>query len=243
MKSFLLKNLTSAYLLVASLFLFSSCDEDVLRGNGDVVSRTRPVGTFDKIDFGGEFDIYLSQGPAEDVLLEGQENVLNEISTQVRGNTLYVKYDKKRVRVNKIPQIYITTEQLSGLRVSGANSVRGLTEWQVNDLDVDASGSGNINLKLKNAKTIDTDISGSADVYLAGNADDHAIEISGSGTVNAFDLSTKTADVKVSGSGRCELTVLERLEANISGSGKVRYKGNPVVDTKITGSGSVSQVN
>jgi hypothetical protein len=243
MKSYSFKSLYLAFVLVAPAFLFTSCEDEALRGHGDVVSRSRPVGTFDKINAGGEFDIYLSQGPAEDIALEGQENVLTELSTQVRGNTLYIKYDRNRVRVNKIPKIYITTPQLSGLKVSGANSVRGLTDWQVNELDIDASGSGNINLNVKDASTIDSHISGSADIYLAGNADNHEIDISGSGTIKAFELSTKTTEVKVSGSGRSEVTVSEHLKANITGSGKVRYKGSPVVDTKITGSGSVSQVN
>lgn len=243
MKSLLFKKLRTAYLLVLAVVVLSSCEKEVLRGHGDVITKTRPVGTFDKVDAGGEFDIYLTQGPAEDLTLEGQENVLAELSTQVRGNTLYIKYDKNRVRVNKIPKIYITTAQLSGLKISGANSVRGLSDWEVNNLKIDASGSGNINLRVKNANNIDTHISGSADIYLAGTAEELDMDISGSGTIKAFDLSTKNAEVKVSGSGKCELTVSERLSANISGSGKVRYKGNPAVNTKISGSGSVSQVD
>jgi len=243
MKSYLVKNLNQAFLGVATLFLLTSCEDEFLRGRGDVVSRNRPVGTFNEISAGGEFEIFLSQGPAKDLLLEGQENVLSELSTEVRNNKLIIKYDKKHVKTRKPVRIYITTPELNEVSVSGANSVRSLTDWQVNDFDIEASGNTDIHLTLKGAQTIDTELSGSANMELNGDAVYHDIDISGSGNVKAFDLITKEADISISGSGKCEVTVSDHLKATLSGSGRVRYKGNPTVSTKISGSGSVSQVN
>jgi hypothetical protein len=213
-----------------------------LRGQGDSVTRTRPVGYYDAVSAGGEFEIYLTQGPTEDIKLEGQANVLTELSTQVKNNKLIIKYEKNRIKINKPVKIYLTTPKLSGISVSGSNTVRGVTDWQVTDLNLDATGSSNIHLNVKGAHHIDTHTSGSVDMVLNGDATSHDLDISGSGNIKAFGLITKEADIKVSGSGKCEVSVTNRLQAKISGSGKVRYKGSPVVSTNISGSGSVSQV-
>ncbi|QMU28000.1 head GIN domain-containing protein [Adhaeribacter radiodurans] len=243
MKSYLVKNVSKACIAISTAFLLTSCEDEFLRGRGDVVSRTRPVTNYNAVSAGGEFEIFLTQGPSKDLLLEGQENVLSELSTEVRNNKLIIKYDKKHVKTSRPVRIYITTPQLIELSVSGANSVRSLTEWQVNDFDLEASGNTDIHLTLKGAQSIDTELSGSADVEINGDAVYHDIDISGSGNVKAFDLITKEADISVSGSGKCELSVSDRLKATLSGSGRVRYKGNPTVSTKISGSGSVSQVD
>jgi hypothetical protein len=201
------------------------------------------VGNFDAVSAGGEFEIYLSQGPTKDISLEGQENVLTEVSTQVRNNKLYIEFEKNRVRLNKPVRVYLTTPQLTGISMSGANSVRSLTDWQVTDLDINASGNSSIYLNVKGAKTIETDISGSVNMELNGDAEFQEIDISGSGNIKAFNLTTKTADIDISGSGKCEVTVSDKIEAKLSGSGRVRYKGSPTVDTNISGSGSVVQVD
>jgi hypothetical protein len=242
MKSYLSKKLIITSLALAPALFFTSC-EDALRGEGEVVSRTRTIGAFEKVDVGGNFELYLTQGPAADILLEGQENILAELSTQVRGNELVIKYDRNRVKNHKTVKIYLTMPQLSGISVSGSNKVKGLSEWQVNDLDIKSSGSASINLDLKNADEVDSRISGSGDLTLTGNANSYDGDISGSGQIKAFDFTTKKADISVSGSGRCEVTVTQELKAKISGSGKIRYKGNPSVSTSISGSGSVNQVD
>ncbi|RDC63464.1 head GIN domain-containing protein [Adhaeribacter pallidiroseus] len=243
MKNYLIKKRNIALLFAATLLTLTSCDDEVLRGRGDTVSRTRPVGNFDAVSAGGEFEIYLSQGPTKDILLEGQENVLTEVSTQVRNNKLYIEFEKNRVKIQKPVRIYLTTPQLTGISVSGANSVRSLTDWQVDNLNIDASGNSSIYLNVKGAQTIETDISGSVNMELNGDAEFQKIDISGSGNIKAFGLATKTADIDISGSGKCEVTVLDKIDAKLSGSGRVRYKGSPTVNTKISGSGSVVQVD
>jgi hypothetical protein len=239
---FSIKTVTAIFLL-APAFLFTACDDEVLRGQGDTISLTRPVAAFDEISMGGDFEVYLTQGPAKDILLEGQENVLNELSTQVRDHKLEIKYNRNRVKWHKPVRIYITTPELTEISVSGSNTVRGLTDWQVNNFEIDASGSNTVDLNLKGANEIKNQVSGSADITLNGDAKDFDIQISGSGKVKAFGLTTKTADVNVSGSGKCELTVTERLKARISGSGNVQYRGNPTVDTSISGSGRVTKAD
>jgi hypothetical protein len=242
MKAYSYKNVLAAWLLLAPAFMFTACDEAALRGEGDIVTKNRPLAAFDAVAAGGEFEIFLSQGPAQDIRLEGQENVLAELSTQVRHNKLEIKYNRNRVKVRQPVRIYLTTPDLREISLSGANTLQGLTPWQVEELVLQASGSGNIDLTVTGARSLESKTSGSARLTLSGDADRYEMDISGSGKIRAFGLNTRTADVEVSGSGNCELAVSEQLKARISGSGKVRYKGSPAVSTNVSGSGSVVQV-
>jgi Putative auto-transporter adhesin, head GIN domain len=242
MKLHSFKKFLAACLLLAPAILFTACDEAVLRGEGDPITQTRPVAHFDAVTAGGDFEIYLSQGPSQDIRLEGQANILAELSTQVRNNKLEIEYTRNRVKARQPVRIYLTTPDLREVSLSGANTLRGLTPWQVDDLRLHASGSGNIDMTVTGVYNLESRTSGSARITLSGDAERYEMDISGSGKIRAYGLATRTADVEVSGSGNCELAVAEQLRARISGSGKVRYKGSPAVSTNISGSGSVMQV-
>ncbi|MFC5271840.1 head GIN domain-containing protein [Adhaeribacter terreus] len=241
MRSAFLKKHIPALFLLASVVSFSGCNKETLRGHGEVVSRTRTVGTFDEIDAGGEFEIYLTQGPAKEIVLEGQENILADLSTTTHNNRLKLKYHHHNVKIDEPVRIYITTPNLTEINVSGANKVQGLTDWKVRDLEISSSGSGEISLTLRDADYVESDISGSGKINLRGNAYHHDLDISGSGELNAFDFKTAKTDVHISGSGKSDVWVTDELKANISGSGRVRYKGNPSVSTSISGSGKVQK--
>src|SRR5688572_6389815 len=108
------KNTFTAFIIAAVAFTFSSC-EDTLRGHGDDITSTRSVGNFDKIDMGGEFEVYLKQGPAEDIILEGQENVLADIRTTTNNNELEIEFRSHRVKISEPVRVYITTPSLKAL--------------------------------------------------------------------------------------------------------------------------------
>ncbi|CAA9230089.1 MAG: hypothetical protein AVDCRST_MAG56-871 [uncultured Cytophagales bacterium] len=231
-------------LTLAALGL-SACDnDDVIRGRGDVVTQTRAVGPFSDVEIGGDFEVYLRQGPAEAIRLEGQENVLDVVTAKVEGQELEIKFKPfANVRKHKTIRVYITNPTLTGLELSGSSRAEGQTPWTVDNLSLKVSGSGSLELEMREANEVESRISGSGSMSLRGDAEDFENEISGSGNVRAFDLVTRRADTKISGSGNCELTVTQSLNARISGSGDVRYKGDPTVNVSVSGSGKVTRVN
>ena len=239
MKSYYLKNSLTAVFLLAATIIFSSCDKETLRGHGDVISATRTVGAFDKIEVGGEFEVYLTQGEAKEIVLEGQENVLADVRSITRNNKLKIDFGSCRVKIKDRVRVYITTPHLSEVSVSGSNIVRGLTHWQVNDFSLKTSGSGSVDLTLLGANEVESRISGSGTITLYGQARRQHLDISGSGRLHAFDFYTQATEVKISGSGKSDVRASEELKATISGSGTVRFKGSPSVNSSVSGSGKV----
>jgi hypothetical protein len=236
------KSVFTAFTLAA--LGLTACDDDLIRGRGDVVTDFRVVGTFDAVEANGDFEVYLTQGSGQEVRLEGQDNILDVITTQVDGRELEIKFKPfVNVRNHKPIRVYITNPTLTSVVLSGSGRAEGKTPWTVDNLNLRVSGSGSMALEVLEANAVDSRISGSGSLSLSGDAEDFESEISGSGDVRAFSLVTKRADAKISGSGSCELTVTESLNARISGSGNVRYRGEPVVNASVSGSGKVTRVD
>jgi hypothetical protein len=89
-------------------------------------------------------------------------------------------------------------------------------------------------------KNLESGISGSGDVKLAGRAESSAVNVSGSGDYEARGLVTVNTLVHVSGSGDASVNVSNSLSASVSGSGDIRYTGGAHnVSASKSGSGEV----
>jgi hypothetical protein len=235
-------------LLFLSTILFTSCEKDwldVVKGSGPVVSETRSVASFDDIELNIPAEVYIIQGENESITIDAQANVLDVVETNVNRHELKIKFSNGVVvkRYETI-RVYITTNELTEISVSGSGSVYNDSPIITNELRLRISGSGKVDLYDVDASIIDSKISGSGNVYLTGVCDDQFISISGSGDIKAFDMISENTEVDISGSGKGEVRVNNLLKARISGSGKVYYKGYPHhIDSKISGSGGVYHVD
>jgi hypothetical protein len=232
------------YLMAFSLFFLSACHNDDIwgiRGEGPIVSENRTLADFQQIDLAVPGEVFLRQGTTQEVKIEAQENILDILETRVRKGKLEISFGKHHVGRHKDIKVYITVPQISFLKVSGSGKITGNTDFEVDDLSLLIAGSGDIDFGVLNANRIDSDISGSGNLYLNGDCAEHLSTISGSGRIRAFDMASVKANIRISGSGNAELSVAEHLKAKISGSGKVHYKGNPTVDVNISGSGKVER--
>jgi hypothetical protein len=201
----------------------------------------RQVDGFDEVSMGIAGDLYLRQGSATTLELEGDSDDLEDIITEVKSGKLIIRYKKnigwnlRRERVT----LYLTMSEVSSVSLGGSGKIIGENIIESDDLYLSVSGSGRINLALE-ADEVTQRISGSGNIEVSGEADHADISISGSGNLDALDLEVDHCVVKISGSGRCKITVGDSLEANISGSGSVYYKGNPDrIRSNVSGSGKV----
>jgi hypothetical protein len=234
------------YVMAFLLLSLSACHDDDMwgiRGEGPVVSENRNLNDFHQIDFGIDGEVILKQGPEQKIEIEAQENILDVLETRVRRDKLEIDFGNKQVRRYKDVKIYITLPMITYLKVSGSGKITGDTDFDIADLSLRISGSGSIDFGALGANKIDSEISGSGNLYLNGDCVKHDSDISGSGKISAYDLASLETSIRISGSGNAEVAVADRLKANVSGSGRVRYKGNPTVDVSISGSGKVERAN
>jgi hypothetical protein len=220
------------------IVLLSACN--VVRGSGNVETETREVRGFDQVSLSGQGEIILTQGEREALEIEAEDNIIEVIETEVRGDTLHIGTRNNTLLQPTEPvRFYLTMDQIDGLEVSGSGDITA-DSVDADHLTMEISGSGNMNIDSLIADSLEVDISGSGHVEAEGRVPDQEIEISGSGNYEAADLEGETVDVKVSGSGEATVWANEALNVDISGSGQVNYYGNPAVNQDISGSGELN---
>jgi hypothetical protein len=235
-------------LLAAALLALglAACGYDLgqvagVQGSGNVKSESRDVHDFDRVELAGVGTLNITQGTAEALTIQAEDNLLPKIESVVRGGTLTLApVSGTNIRPTK-PIVYdLTVKQLHGIGDAGSGDVRA-SGLATDQLVLSLSGSGSMNTSRVSAGTLTVQLSGSGGVTVSGQTSRQMVTISGSGTYTAGDLTSQQAVVGVSGSGSSAVNVSDSLTAIVSGSGDVTYKGTPRVQQHITGSGSVTK--
>jgi len=219
-------------ILVLAVLLNFSCDLDsdnnfyyennCIDGQGVIVSETRVLTDFNRINSSIYADILLTQGSKEDIIIEAQQNILDEIETTVVNDELRITLNRC-VDIPEAVKVYITIPEIQGLTLTGVGGFMAQNDFSLTDFDVTLTGTG--------------------DITLQGTANTFDILLTGVGDVNAFNLITEETNVNITGTGDVEVFVNDELNVTITGVGDVLYKGSPVITTNITGLGSVIDAN
>jgi hypothetical protein len=193
---------------------------DQVVGSGVIKTEKRTVPAFTAVDASGAFEIDIVCQKETSLELEGDDNLLPLVKTEVRGGTLYLKPEKS-FSVKKALRVRIAAPNIESLSSSGASSFN-VSDVKNEKLKIDTSGASNINLSGE-TKTLDMDMSGAS-------------------KVNTEDLHAARVTISMSGAGKANVYASEELNAKVSGAGSVTYSGDPkVVHPEVSGVGSVSK--
>jgi hypothetical protein len=207
--------------------------------------ETRNVATFTKVSLRIPAKLYIKQGSANKVELEGKKDLLKEIETEVEGSKLVIKKEGNWHNWNSDDgdiNVYIVVKDLEALSLSGSGKAIGEGKFVVENLDLDVSGSGSLKLDAEASGRIEAEVSGSGDMELKGKCENFSSEITGSGSIDLGITVKNAAEFEVSGSGKTRVSgSASTAKAGISGSGKILASEFEVTrcDVNITGSGDV----
>ena len=206
-----------ALALLAVLLLVSACS--VTKGSGRVVTETREVGGFTKVELSGSGELTIEKTGTESLSISAEDNLLPQLTSDVSGGTLTLGTKPNTSILPTKPITYsLTVKDLTGIAVSGSGSVRA-SDLTTNSLTTKISGSGTITA--------------------SGAVNDQDVDISGSGRYQAEQMTSKAVKAQISGSGTASVLASDLLDVKISGSGTLTYSGNPQVTQQISGSGKL----
>jgi hypothetical protein len=217
-----------------------------IKGNGNRVTETRDVGSYEEVSVAGWFDVELVSGQEGTLEVKGEENLLEHLVTEVKNGTLVIKTESG---YNLQPSswrsdgilITVPVQDLSGVSLSGSGDIRGKTRLEAETFSAVMSGSGDIELEVY-SEQVEATLSGSGNLIMRGRSGSLTVSVSGSGDVDAYGLEARSVDASVSGSADIRVTVTGSLKARVSGSGDIHYRGNPeTIDSKSAGSGDVKK--
>lgn len=228
--------------------------------------EVRDLSSFTQVSFGVSGKLYLRQGNDQRVEIEADDETMERIEFEVRGDRLLIRSDNRwsdwwSWKNDRKVTVYITMRDIEGLSVSGSGDLIAETPVNARDLDLSVSGSGYLEAEIAASGNVEADVSGSGDMKLKGKCGNIESDISGSGNVyftgqiageGKFDLtgsgklqasgSAQSVKAWISGSGRVSAADLEaeRCDVRISGSGNVQINVQRELNANISGSGSVS---
>jgi hypothetical protein len=251
-----MRTFAKLFILLVVVFVVSTAcivpfSPRLVRGSGDVIVDDRAVSAFEKIQVSGVGRVIITQGSSESLSVETDDNLLEYIETEVKGDTLEIGFSKdtsfgvgggrKVLEPTEGFTFRIGVVDLTAVSLSGAAKVE-VEKLKTDQLDLQLSGAGDISVDDLNGDRLDVQISGAGDVTLAGKVQYQEVILEGLGRYQAEDLETEDATVTISGAGGATLWVTESLDVTISGAGDVKYYGSPVVTPEISGVGRIQGI-
>lgn len=232
-------------LFVCALMIASTIHaQKRIKGNGNVTTITRTTSEYDGVKFAGSFDYILVAGKEGNITIEGEENLLQYIITEVKDGQLIVRMENRinmQTSRNKTIKITVPFESINSVSLSGSGDVWNEHVIAANKLKVLLTGSGDVKLKIKTG-SLEATLTGSGDLELKGETESSLINVTGSGDFEGFDLNANDAEVSVNGSGSAQIVCNGHLKARVAGSGDIKYTGTPKKeDNKVSGSGRISK--
>jgi hypothetical protein len=217
---------------------FNSCTYlGGINGNGNVVSETRDVSSFNKIRVGGAFEVFLTQGSTESLTIEADENLIPLIRTDISGGALIISSRENIGNFKKL-QIFVQVKDLKKLDISGACHIKSEGTFNLSKLSLECSGASQLNLLL-NGELIRCNLSGAAETSLSGTVSECELELSGAASLYAYDLIAEEIDLRMSGAANAKVHATQSLRVNASGAASAKYKGNPDVHQNVSGAANV----
>lgn len=228
-----------ASLLLAAFALFTlvACDTDTVTGSGNITSEVRVTSPFQNIDIAGTSNVVITPGSKYSVRVETDDNMQKAISATASNHSLKIRQDNGYTRAT----VYITTPVLSSITTQTTGELTIASGFTTESFLLTSGSAGNIAIHNLTANSATVQSNGSASITMSGSTNTFNCQHRGQGTIHAFDFVSSEAAVAVFNSGSVELTVNNKLFADILGSGNIVYKGNPEIVTSRKGSGTVSQ--
>ena len=211
-----------AWLLLLLPVLTAGCHHGIrteIKGNGKRELQKREVTAFSSISTNGAFTIEVTCQKNLSLEVEGDENVLSFVTTEVGNNTLRLE-NSQNYSTSEPVKIKISVPNLEGLAVNGA---------------------GHIDIKGMNNDKFEIDTNGAPTITVAGATKLVDIGANGAGKIDTQNLHAARAVVDTRGVAKVDLDVSDQLDVEISGPSSVTYSGNPVVNKNIHGPGKLTR--
>ena len=207
--------------LIALIVLVTGCHltHHGIAGSGKRQKEKRTVGSFTSISTEGAFHIEVVCQKPQDVTIEGDDNVLPLVTTEVSNHVLHIR-NLRAYSVAAPISLEISAPDLEGIHSAGAGTLV-------------VSG-------LKNEK-FEIDANGAPTIKVSGETKALTIDTNGAGSIDAHRLHAARVEVGAKGVASVEVYADEKLDVNVSGPSHVIYRGNAVVNKTINGPGSVEK--
>lgn len=208
-------------------------DRNCMKSVGDAAYKEIALEDFGQLYMGPHLKYKLIQDATNKVVLNGGENLLNEIGVSLQGGRLSIENNNKCAFLrpyDEIVEVEIHFTDIFNIEFEGTNEVVCPDTLALTDLTLlIRDGAGAFDLKL-NANSLSLLIShGWGNYTVGGNVNYANFQISSNGFGSSYGLNVQNELIVISNSvGLVEVNANQcALLAEINSSGNIHYKGLP----------------
>jgi len=200
-----------------------------LEGSGRIVEQKRQVAAFESVDIGLGIEATVSVGPQTSVTIEGDDNILAVLRTEVVNGRLETRLEgTSSIRPTRKIRLTITTPKLSSIDASGGARVTAQVT-PTSTFSADASGGSKLEIRGLATGEAKTSASGGSEIHLHGSAQRIETELSGGAELQARDVCAGTVVVEGSGGSEANVCAKNSISAELSGGSRLSVAGKPDV--------------
>lgn len=200
-------------LLVAALLL-AGCT----RGEGPVLTQSRNLEPFSRVEVGSGIHLAIRFGPAEPIVVHAQANIQDKVRTGVRNGVLQVEANGDIVVADPVV-IDVVIPALEAVSLSGG-------------AQVDVTGLA--------AEAMDIALSGGARATMTGAAGSLTLTARGGSAASLEGLATETVSVDLDGGSSAEVTATGVVSGSASGGAQLHVSGGGSVSVDTSGGAEVT---
>lgn len=214
-------------------FLFSSCAKensfDCFKSTGKQVQEERYTEKFDGIDISDNINVYLSSSTKHSVVVEAGENIIENIMTEVKSGTLYLKNNNKCNWVRDYDRkinVYISNDQINNISYRGFGEVKTIGKYSNQHFFIDMwMASGKMEMELDCDSVFLKSHTGTADISCKGFAKTLIVYMNGTGIIDAGNLEANYVLAINRDVGDVYIHPQQKLDAEIFSNGDIFYRG------------------
>jgi hypothetical protein len=221
--------------IISAMLLASSCYFNT--NLGPIVDEERRVSDFNKLKVSSGIDVKLSQGSQHQVIIKANEDIIDDVVTEVSNGTLKLTIDRRWFGFGGNVDAEITYVELNSIDVSAGSDVESVGLISFDEVDIEASSGSDLNLNLE-AYSVYLRASSGSDAKLEGSAREFTARASSGSDISAFDFEVEHASLECSSGSDVKAYVTGTLNVKASSGSDVTYRGNPELRDINTSSGS-----
>jgi len=223
------------------LFTMIVAAATAIAGNSDE-TQSRNVKDFHAIDVSTGIDLYITMGNTEEVKVVADDDIIDDIKTEVRNGTLHI-YQKRNNWFNwggnKTRKVYVTVKELNELDASSGSDVESENTLEGDELKVSASSGCDVELDVY-YKNFSIDASSGSDAEISGKVKYLTAEASSGSDIDASELESQYCQASASSGSDISVRVSDEIKARASSGADITYYGNPKMrDTDESSGGDV----
>ena len=222
--------------IVALLFGACQFNHNSIKGSGNVVSKTREIKDFTKVEVSKALDCEVFQSDKYKVIIIADDNLQNHIHTTVKNGTLKITSDYGNYRNVKSKLIQVYLPIVEGLEANSASNLSTKGVIKSNLIKLKSSSAADLNATIESEK-IYLEASSGSDLTVDGKAINLTTHSSSGSDIKATQLLANNIDAESTSGSSTSVNPILQLNAKASSGSGISYIRKPKSISKQTSSG------